>query len=494
MLSNNGSTVTRSNEARQHGFLGSHLMTEGTHSFTCLMDKCETEYVWVGVAYDNVDLYANSLVKWTQNISLRGCGKLYVFSTGTAQGQFAGYRTGDSIRMEVDMAAKLVTFYKNDVRLCQASGINAPVRPFISIGDRNVVVTISFPGARGTPLHLAALCNTGGGVVSRLLAVGCQELLDMKSSDGRTVRELAAAKRHTDVVAEIDRWVSQQEAWNQEGAHNASLIAAAHDNDVPTIQMLLAKGANLYAQDVQGFSALHAAAQAGHKDVADLLLKKGGMRLAALTTKEGKTARDLTVCQLRDALIAKPALLDSQQTRVDQASDTSKERARGMMAFLDSQMAKLDTEVLRSQTDLTASDVHESKYLLTYEQEQAQLRENLAVVLDKCRLTRDKHAKLDKELCDKYVQLWHEHMEQMRATQEQHRAELRVVEEQLQADNVQLKQVISCIYDRHAEEQARFRAIQERVESIQAAYVKSCFRFSLFLLSYIIHLLSYLIL
>jgi DNA-binding beta-propeller fold protein YncE len=78
-----------------------------------------------------------------------------------------------------------------------------------------------------TALHVAALCNARGGVVIRLLAIGGQELLDMKSSDGKTARELAAAKSHTDVVAEIDRWVAEQAAWKQEEARNANLIAAA---------------------------------------------------------------------------------------------------------------------------------------------------------------------------------------------------------------------------------------------------------------------------
>jgi hypothetical protein len=389
------------------------------------------------------------------------------------------------------------------------------VRPFVVIGSENVVITIS--SSTGTALHLAAHCNTGGGVVGRLLDVGGQELLDLKNGDdGQTARELAAAHGHTAVVAEIDSWVAQQAAWEEEGARNASLIAAARNDDVPTIQTLLAKGANLYAQDAQGFSALHAAAQAGHKDVADWLLTQGGVRLASLTTKEGKTARDLTVCQLRGALIAKPELTDTMQgvlaahqASVDQVSDPSKERVRSsMMALLDSQMARLDTAALQSQTALPASDEHESKYLLTYEQEQAQLRENAAASLEKSRLTRDKHEKLEKELRDQQVQLWHEQMSQARAAQEQqramveqhaaqmramveqhaaqmramheqqcamheqHAAKLREVEEQLQTDNEQLNRDISCIYDRHAEEQGRFRAILERVESIQAAYVK----------------------
>ena len=60
-----------------------------------------------------------------------------------------------------------------------------------------------------TVLKLAALCNAHRGVVSSLLAVGGQELLSIKSSAGHTARELAATVCHTDVVAEIDRWVAQ---------------------------------------------------------------------------------------------------------------------------------------------------------------------------------------------------------------------------------------------------------------------------------------------
>jgi hypothetical protein len=114
------------------------------------MDTCETLHVYVGVAYDDVGLNSSET---SRNILLRAHGGLHVF--GTEQGRFAGYRTGDSIRIEVDMAAKLVNFYKNDVRLCQASGITAPVRPFISIGAVNVVVTIS-PGPNSPKVPLRA--------------------------------------------------------------------------------------------------------------------------------------------------------------------------------------------------------------------------------------------------------------------------------------------------------------------------------------------------
>ena len=70
----------------------------------------------------------------------------------------------------------------------------------------------------GTVLHLAAYCNTGGCVVSRLLAIGGQELLDKKTSAGQTARELAAAKSHTNVVAEIDRWAEAKRGAEAEQA------------------------------------------------------------------------------------------------------------------------------------------------------------------------------------------------------------------------------------------------------------------------------------
>ena len=76
----------------------------------------------------------------------------------------------------------------------------------------------------GTVLHFAAYCNTGGGVVRRLLAVGGQELLDKKTSSGHTARELAAAKSHTDVVAEIDCWAEAKHGSNGAEAEQAQKL------------------------------------------------------------------------------------------------------------------------------------------------------------------------------------------------------------------------------------------------------------------------------
>ena len=53
---------------------------------------------------------------------------------------------------------------------------------------------------------------------------------------------------------------------------------------------------------------------------------------------------------------------------------------------------------------------------------------------------------------------------------EQHAAAMRPVEEQLRADNdnTDFKQAMSDLFDRHAAEEKRFRALQERVKALQA--------------------------
>ena len=124
MLSNSDTTVTRYNDDAWGGVLGSQLLTEGTHSFTYFMNKCEGEYVYVGVAYDNVDLchpYSSIVLRAKHGSSNQLRSESDHFFPGNQHGRFAGYRTGDCIRIEVDMAAKVFTFYKNDARLWHRS-------------------------------------------------------------------------------------------------------------------------------------------------------------------------------------------------------------------------------------------------------------------------------------------------------------------------------------------------------------------------------------
>ena len=57
---------------------------------------------------------------------------------------------------------------------------------------------------------------------------------------------------------------------------NAQLIQAAYDGDLPAVQTLLEKGADVNAKDTtDGVTVLWMAAQEGHTEVVKLLLEKG---------------------------------------------------------------------------------------------------------------------------------------------------------------------------------------------------------------------------
>ena len=78
-------------------------------------------------------------------------------------------------------------------------------------------------------------------------------------------------------------------------------------------------------QDEEGNTALHLAATQGHVIPIFHLLKKGGESLAAVTNKQGKTARDLAMSQ-REEHMAKARLasraivaLDSRSEEMDKA-------------------------------------------------------------------------------------------------------------------------------------------------------------------------------
>jgi hypothetical protein len=46
------------------------------------------------------------------------------------------------------MTEKTATFYKNDQLLCLANGITGPMRPFVSIGSRDVIITLQSHDSR----------------------------------------------------------------------------------------------------------------------------------------------------------------------------------------------------------------------------------------------------------------------------------------------------------------------------------------------------------
>jgi hypothetical protein len=80
----------------------------------------------------------------------------------------------------------------------------------------------------GTALHVAAYLGASTAVIGRLLDVGGRELLGTRDSAGTTARELARSQSRTEAVAEIDRWVSQQTAWEQAVKRNELGIPCLH--------------------------------------------------------------------------------------------------------------------------------------------------------------------------------------------------------------------------------------------------------------------------
>ena len=165
------------------------------------------------------------------------------------------FASGDVVQLTLDsdqgtLAAQNVTQGSPAVVVCTSLPRGEEFFPAASVynDDGNSVELLE-----DSALYFAVLHNTTGGVISRLLALGGRELLEQKYEGGQTARELATAKGHTDAVAEIDRWVAQQAAWEQAEARTSSFLAAARDNDLATLKTLVARDVNiLYVQDAAG--------------------------------------------------------------------------------------------------------------------------------------------------------------------------------------------------------------------------------------------------
>ena len=78
------------------------------------------------------------------------------------------------------------------------------------------------------------------------------------------------------------------------GVKNAQLIQAAKDGNLPTVQTLLAEGANINAKDNHGQTALFMAAFGGHTEIVKLLLGKG----ADVNAKDNDGATGLMIAAL----------------------------------------------------------------------------------------------------------------------------------------------------------------------------------------------------
>eukprot|EP00802_Teleaulax_amphioxeia_P004400 Tamp_04404.p1 GENE.Tamp_04404~~Tamp_04404.p1 ORF type:complete len:613 (+),score=161.16 Tamp_04404:883-2721(+) len=304
----------------------------------------------------------------------------------------------------------------------------------------------------------------GADVICRLLNLGGRELLDRPDSTGKTARQLASDQSHTAVVSEIDRWSSQQTAWEQASNRNSSFIQAAQANDHDTLKRLMTQHLDIFAQDDDGCTVLHRTAEAGLADAVSLLVQEGGLRLAAMTDKRGKTARDLAVLQQRN-----PAVL--QQWNLFVQSTGSK--TNGTIAILDTVMHKLDTATVKKKTDLAPADDFERNYLLKYNKEQAQLREGASALLEQAEPLRRQHTSLVEDHNSALRQLNDQHDSALRQLHDQHATAIGQLETQLHRRNQELSEVMSKMYALQEENEDQLKALRSRVESLSQSYTSS---------------------
>ena len=119
-----------------------------------------------------------------------------------------------------------------------------------------------------TPLDMAA--DEGHKDVAELLLAKGAEV-NAKDNDGFTPLHSAASSRHADVVELLLANKADVNARDNRGFTPLSYLRGRPD----VAELLLAKGADVNARSNNGRTALHSAAEDGHKDVAELLLAKG---------------------------------------------------------------------------------------------------------------------------------------------------------------------------------------------------------------------------
>lgn len=124
---------------------------------------------------------------------------------------------------------------------------------------------------------------------------------EVENQNGYFPIHLAASNDCSEVlVALISRYKVSANQKTRDGV--TPLHLAAEKNHYATVDLLLQFGADVDAQTESGFTPLHFAARAGHRDIrtADLLLGRYGNARYNIKTKEGKTALDLALENIRE--------------------------------------------------------------------------------------------------------------------------------------------------------------------------------------------------
>lgn len=163
---------------------------------------------------------------------------------------------------------------------------------------------VSVPGRSQVSPLAAAAFNGNAVIVDMLLRHGADP--NARDSTGKVPIVYAAARASTPAV---DRLLATGIDVNARYANDLTLLmwAAGHASDVPAesgvklVGALLDKGAAVDATDDRGRTPLMTAAEIGHAEIVDLLLRRGAK--PDLKDRDGKIAADLAMSQeIRDRL------------------------------------------------------------------------------------------------------------------------------------------------------------------------------------------------
>jgi len=143
---------------------------------------------------------------------------------------------------------------------------------------------------RGAPVSFPEACALGDLARVRELHAAGPALLEVRTPDGFTPLTLAIFFRHPHVA----RYLIEQGADVNAAAENDLRIAPVHSAaaicDRDTMQLLLARGADVHARQQADYTPLHGAASRGDIEMAKLLLENGADRNARGT--DGLTPAD----------------------------------------------------------------------------------------------------------------------------------------------------------------------------------------------------------
>lgn len=159
-----------------------------------------------------------------------------------------------------------VPYFRGTPLVLAIANRHEDIARFLLQKGANAAVTDS---AGYTPLHVAA-STASTAMVELLLSRGAK--VDTASSIGRTpLFEAISSERWDNARLLIEKGADVHS--NIGGG--AALIVAARHGGTELLSSLLGRGVDVRAKDAAGWTALHYAAMNGHRDAAELLIRKG---------------------------------------------------------------------------------------------------------------------------------------------------------------------------------------------------------------------------